>query len=583
MFRKLKKIISRNPKRTSNTPNQSTPRPPQGNSRQQRPTPRPNPTGGKNQPRGQRPTQGNSRYQPQGPRPVEGNKWPEPDRPVDGNRVPPPGQRPGKGKPRPNRPFRRRDEQDSRFRHYGPHSGTEPTKPQPQPKPLPPPARPAPIASKPKAPITHPAVPPEESTHRGFAGLGIAPGLLQAIDRLRFKEPTPIQRKSIPIGLEGKDIIAIAQTGTGKTLAFGIPMIQRLAQIKGRGLIILPTRELALQVDEQLMAVGGALGLRTAVLIGGASMPMQKIALQRKPRVIIATPGRLIDHFEQHTLNLFDITILVLDEADRMFDMGFAPQINQILGAVPKERQTMLFSATMPEEIMKLARQHMGLPIRVEIARSGTAPEKVEQELFFVDKQAKSRLLDLLLQKHMGPVLVFSRTKHGARKIAREVKAMGHAAAELHSNRSLSQRREALDGFKSGKYRVLVATDIAARGIDVTGIELVINYDLPSASEDYIHRIGRTARAGRAGLAISFATFDQKGDVRDIEKLMRTALPVRELPELPPARARVHLAPEPSRGGFRPARRPQPASTPAAPFGRGKHQSFDRRKPRKVR
>ncbi|MEW6051781.1 MAG: DEAD/DEAH box helicase [Candidatus Zixiibacteriota bacterium] len=417
------------------------------------------------------------------------------------------------------------------------------------------------------------------SGHTGFTGLGIAPGLLAAIDRLRFKEPTPIQRKSIPIGIEGKDVIAIAQTGTGKTLAFGIPMIQRLAQIKGRGLILLPTRELALQVDEQLLAVGRAVGLRTAVLIGGVSMVLQQNALKREPRVIVATPGRLLDHLEQRSINLVDIRILVLDEADRMLDMGFAPQINKILSFLPRQRQTMLFSATIPDEIMAIARKHMELPIHVEIARSGTAAEKVAQELFFVERQQKSRLLEVLLQKQPGPVLVFTRTKHGARKLTREVKAMGHWAAEIHSNRSLSQRREALDGFKAGKYRVLVATDIAARGIDVTGIELVVNYDLPSNSEDYVHRIGRTARAGRAGKAVSFATFDQRGEVRDIEKLIRTALPVKELPALPPARARVTWAPEPAPA--RPARRPQ--GPPPAPFGRIKRHSFDRRKPRKVR
>ncbi|MGH7273040.1 MAG: DEAD/DEAH box helicase, partial [Nitrospiria bacterium] len=211
-----------------------------------------------------------------------------------------------------------------------------------------------------------------QSDNGGFTGLGIAPGLLEAIARLRFTEPTPIQRRSIPIGIEGKDLIAIAQTGTGKTLAFGIPMIQRLAQIKGRGLILLPTRELAIQVDEALHAVGRTFGLRTAVLIGGASMTLQHQALERKPRVIIATPGRLLDHLEQRTVNLSDIHILVLDEADRMLDMGFAPQINRIFAALPRDRQTMLFSATIPQEIVVMAQRHMKLPIQVEIAPSGT-------------------------------------------------------------------------------------------------------------------------------------------------------------------------------------------------------------------
>ncbi|HVP06678.1 MAG TPA: DEAD/DEAH box helicase [Candidatus Acidoferrum sp.] len=418
---------------------------------------------------------------------------------------------------------------------------------------------------------------PNISSHTGFTGLGIAPGLLESLDRLRFTEPTPIQRRSIPIGLEGKDLIAIAQTGTGKTLAFGIPMIQRLAQIKGRGLILLPTRELAIQVDESLQAVGRRLSLRTAVLIGGASMTLQRQAIEKKPRIIIATPGRLLDHLEQRTINLSDISILVLDEADRMLDMGFAPQINRILEVVPKKRQTMLFSATIPNEIVAIARKHMELPIHVEIARSGTTVEKVTQELFFIAKEAKSRLLEVLLAQCPGPVLVFTRTKHGAKKLARQVKGMGHTAADIHSNRSLSQRREALEGFKSGKYRVLVATDIAARGIDVSGIELVVNYDLPSNSEDYVHRIGRTARAGRAGRAVSFATFDQRRDVKAIEHLIRTVLPVTKVPALPPDRTPIQ-PPEPPRP-MEYSRQPRPSRSPARPGGASRRPGFrDRRR-----
>ena len=373
----------------------------------------------------------------------------------------------------------------------------------------------------------------------GFTGLGIAPLLLDALDKLKFTVPTPVQRQSIPIGIEGKDLIAIAQTGTGKTLAFGIPLIQRLAKIKGRGLILLPTRELAIQVDEAIQAIGRAIGLRTAVLIGGASMYVQKQHLQRKPHVIIATPGRLLDHVEQRTVSLADMRILILDEADRMLDMGFAPQIKRIFAVLPTERQTMLFSATMPQEIVSIAQKHMQLPLRVEIARAGTAADKVTQEVFFIAKEAKTRLLEALLTQYPGSVLVFMRTKHAARKLAGQVKTMGHTAADIHSDRSLAQRRQALEGFKSGKYRVLVATDIAARGIDVTGIELVINYDLPMNTQDYVHRIGRTGRAGRSGRAISFATFDQRRDVRDIERLIRTQLPVKSVPELPPARAQV--------------------------------------------
>ncbi|MBI5467202.1 MAG: DEAD/DEAH box helicase [Candidatus Kerfeldbacteria bacterium] len=367
----------------------------------------------------------------------------------------------------------------------------------------------------------------------GFSGLGIAPSLLNILGQLNYTQPTPIQVSSIPVAIEGKDLIGIAQTGTGKTLAFGVPLIQRLAQVKGKALILLPTRELALQVEEAIQKIGRTLGLRTAVLIGGAAMGPQTSALRSKPHIVVATPGRLIDHLEHRTVQLHDVTILVLDEADRMLDMGFAPQIKRILQVVPKERQTLLFSATMPDDIVTIARQHMQLPVRVEIARAGTAASTITQELFFIGKEAKVLLLQTILEQYRGSVLVFSRTKHGARRLARQVKDMGHPAADIHSDRSLAQRREALAGFKSGKYRVLVATDIAARGIDVVGIELVVNYDLPGNPEDYVHRIGRTGRAGIPGRAISFATFEQRQDVRSIERLLRTNLKVSPLPVLP--------------------------------------------------
>lgn len=377
----------------------------------------------------------------------------------------------------------------------------------------------------------------------GFGGLGIAPGLLAAIGRLKFTEPTPIQRRSIPVGLEGKDMIAIAQTGTGKTLAYGIPLIQRLAQLKGRALVLLPTRELAEQVSVSLQAAGKSLGLRFAVVIGGVPEGQQKRSLQKNPRVIIATPGRLVDFVERRVVYLSDVEILVLDEADRMLDMGFAPQLKKIIRTISAERQTMLFSATLPPEILTLAHQHMKLPINIEMAPSGTAAENIVQEVFFIEKQAKGQLLQRVLEQSQGPVLVFSRTKHGARKIARILRREGHSAAEIHSDRTQAQRRNALDGFKTGKHRILVATDIAARGIDVVGIELVVNYDLPTNTQDYVHRIGRTARAGRAGRAISFATLDQRKDIKDIERLIKTGLSIKKVPSL--ARRRVSpLKPE---------------------------------------
>lgn len=422
-----------------------------------------------------------------------------------------------------------------------------------------------------------------EPSRSGFSGLGIAPGLLDALDRLKFTEPTPIQRQSIPSGIEGKDLIAIAQTGTGKTLAYGIPLVQRLAQIKGRGLVVVPTRELALQVDEALLSVGRASGLRTSVLIGGASMELQLRSLRQNSRVIVATPGRLLDHLEHRYLKLSDVQILVLDEADRMLDMGFAPQIKKIMAEVPKQRQMLLFSATIPEEILTLARREMQLPIHVEVAPSGTAPEKIIQEMFFVEKKSKTQLLEVMLDRYRGPVLVFTRTKYGAKKLARDVRAMGHAAAEIHSNRSLAQRREALDGFKAGKYRALVATDVASRGIDVSGIELVVNYDLPTNTEDYVHRIGRTGRAGQAGRSVSFATLDQKKDVRSIERLIKTDLPKSALPKLPPSRKRVSQPqPQPQRESGPPRRKPEgkPAagkpSRPRRPAG-GRNRNRRRR------
>ncbi|MDE2312016.1 MAG: DEAD/DEAH box helicase [Patescibacteria group bacterium] len=366
-----------------------------------------------------------------------------------------------------------------------------------------------------------------------FDSLGIAPKLLEILAKLQFTTPTPIQRQSIPIALEGKDIMGIAQTGTGKTLAFGIPMIQRLATHKGKGLIILPTRELAVQVDEALSKIGRPVGLKTAILIGGENLNKQVRQLKNNPHVIIATPGRLIDHLEQKTVTLSGVSILVLDEADRMLDMGFAPQIKRILQNVPGKRQTMLFSATMPQEIIQIANSYMQLPVRVEVAPPGQAAQTISQEVFFVHKQDKMSLLENILKQYQGSVLVFSRTKFGAKKIAHQLSQRGLGAAEIHSNRSLNQRLEALNGFKSGKYRVLVATDIAARGIDVTGIELVINFDLPEQAEDYVHRIGRTGRAQKLGHAISFATPEQKYDVKTIERLIKKQLPVSALPKLP--------------------------------------------------
>jgi len=367
-----------------------------------------------------------------------------------------------------------------------------------------------------------------------FYDLGIVPSLIKEIDQLNFKNPTPIQKESIPVGIRGDDIIAIAKTGSGKTLAFGIPMLQHLSKMKkGAGLVLVPTRELAIQVEESLQAFSRSVNLRSAVLIGGASMSLQLNDLKKNPRIIIATPGRLKDHIERRTVNLTNIEVFVLDEADRMLDMGFIPDIKKIMKSIPDKRQTMLFSATMPKEIEAIAEKLMEDPTRIEVDRSGSTPAEVSQEMFIIKNQDKSQLLAVQLKQCSGPVLVFTRTKWKARKLTAKVNNMGFATAEIHSNRSLEQRRTALEGFKRGRYQVLIATDIAARGIDVSGIALVVNYDMPANSEDYVHRIGRTGRAGKTGHAISFATTDQEGSIRNLERFMKTKLTISTLPTLP--------------------------------------------------
>ncbi len=368
----------------------------------------------------------------------------------------------------------------------------------------------------------------------GFYELGIAPSLIKAINRLKFEAPTPIQQEAIPVGIQGDDIIALAQTGSGKTLAFGIPMLQRLSESKkGIGLVLVPTRELAIQVEESLKTISRPLGIRSAVLIGGASINLQRNVLKKNPRIIIATPGRLMDHIERKTVNLSIVEIFILDEADRMLDMGFVPDIKKIMKSIPDKRQTMLFSATMPKPIEAIAKQFMENSIRIAVSRTGAPPAEVSQEVFVLKNQDKGRLLASHIKQCTGPVLVFTRTKRMATKLSSKVLDMGFAAAEIHSDRSLGQRRNALEGFKKGRYQVLIATDIAARGIDVSGIELVVNYDMPANSEDYVHRIGRTGRAGKKGHAISFATTAQKSTIRDIERFIKTKLTISKLPVMP--------------------------------------------------
>lgn len=410
--------------------------------------------------------------------------------------------------------------------------------------------------------MTHPIVPGPR-----FADLGLSPKLLALVEAQNFTVPTPIQHQAIPPALEGQDVVGIAQTGTGKTLAFGLPMIQRISQFKGQGLVLIPTRELALQVDETLQKIGRPAGLRTAVIIGGASMSQQVRAIKQNPHVIIATPGRLMDHLEQKIINLSRISVVVLDEADRMFDIGFAPQIKRILALAPSERQTMLFSATMPGPIAEMAARFMKTPLRIEVAPAGTSAAKVEQEVFVMSKDMKMQMLEKILTDTQGTVLVFARMKFGAKRITAALNKMGFTAAEIHSNRSLAQRKAALEGFKNGTFRVLVATDIAARGIDVKNISVVVNYDLPDNPEDYVHRIGRTGRAGGSGKAVSFATPEERMDLKTIERLIRKTLPILALPVLPPKREHHSAVPD---RGHREQRNFTPRShgNAARPFGR---------------
>lgn len=386
--------------------------------------------------------------------------------------------------------------------------------------------------------MTHP-------TPTDFSSLGISPEILKLLEAKGITVPTPIQHSAIPHAMKGDDVIGIAQTGTGKTFAFGIPLLERLHKHGKRALIVLPTRELAQQVEESLLPIARHFKIGMAVFIGGASMHRQRMMLKMNPRVLIATPGRLIDHLQQRTVTLKEVSILVLDEADRMLDMGFAPQIKKILQAVPTDRQTLLFSATMPAAIGKIAVEHMKTPVRVEVAPPGTSASQVEQHAIIVPKTEKVNMLHSLLSDTEGTTLVFVRTKHGAKKLTTTLKTMGHSVAEIHSNRSLAQRKEALGGFKGGKYRVLVATDIAARGIDVVGLELVVNFDLPDNPEDYVHRIGRTGRAGLTGQSMSFVTPDQRGDLKIIERLIRKSVNVSEHPSV--AGMKHAEAPTPSR------------------------------------
>ena len=415
------------------------------------------------------------------------------------------------------------------------------------------------------------------SVHANFHALGLSEALLRDLADAGFAAPTPIQEQAVPPALAGRDVIGCAQTGTGKTAAFVIPLVERLAALpKGQpqALILAPTRELALQTLTTIEKLGRSWRISATVIVGGADMQAQVRGLRQRPDILVATPGRLLDHMWNGTISLSSIKMLVLDEADRMLDMGFAPQINQILDALPEVRQTLLFSATLPADLARLVQASVNNPVRVMVAPSATTADGVTQTIHYTSHDEKPDLLLSLLGADKDTALVFTRTKHRADRLGRMLGSAGHRVAVLHGDRSLSQRRAALDGFRRGSFRVLVATDIAARGIDVANIGHVINFDLPNCPEDYVHRIGRTARMKTTGRATSFVTGEDRQQLRDIERLLGHTVPLApgsgaSLPVIQGEDRSAHRdkrsAPSRSRMANR-HRRPNPRGTHAEPF-----------------
>ena len=376
----------------------------------------------------------------------------------------------------------------------------------------------------------------EELGKEDFYGLSIAPTLLDRIESMGFKHPTPIQHKAIPIACRGEDVVGIAQTGTGKTLAFCVPMLQQMSARGKKGLILLPTRELAIQVLETLTKLGGPLGLRTALLIGGTNQSPQVRQLKAKPHIIVATPGRLIDMMEQKHAQLDQIGVLVLDEADRMLDMGFVEAVEAIAATLPATRQTLLFSATLSTTILQLSKHLMKEPREIRITPHQCSSEHIEQRLHYTDDLThKRRLLDhVLTQKEVDMAIVFTATKHYADTLVEHLQKEGHDAAALHGDMRQRQRTHTINRLRRGEIRILVATDVAARGIDVPEITHVINFDLPRTTEDYVHRIGRTGRAGAKGVALSFATPCEAQLVRRIEQFTKQSMQRVSIPGFEP-------------------------------------------------
>ncbi len=411
-----------------------------------------------------------------------------------------------------------------------------------------------------------------------FHELGIESSILRALKEVGYGQPTPIQRKAIPAALAGRDLLGCAQTGTGKTAAFSIPMLQRMGKPKPgeerpvRGLILTPTRELALQIFENICQYSRYTGRVPAVIYGGVSQVPQVEAIQRGADILIATPGRLWDLMGQKVLDISKVECFVLDEADRMLDMGFIGDVKRIAAHIPKKRQSLLFSATMPDEIAQLAGDLLHKPVRISITPAATPVEQIEQGVYFAEKPEKRALLQYILrEKDIPQTLVFSRTKHGADRIARDLNRAGISARSLHGDKSQGARQAALREFKEYKIAVLVATDIAARGLDISELPLVINFDLPNIPETYVHRIGRTGRAGMEGTALSFCAGDERPYLREIEKLIHLKVPELHLPETMLAASKPTETTEP---------RPMVRKSAAIP---GKRKRVERKQPKSAK
>lgn len=365
-----------------------------------------------------------------------------------------------------------------------------------------------------------------ETTELGFTDLGLHEDILKVLKKVGFEHPTPIQARVIPEAMQGKDVLGCAQTGTGKTAAFVLPLADKLTHGHGlRGLILCPTREIAMQTKQFLDYFGKGHRLKTAILIGGVRFKPQFDALKAMPDIIVATPGRLIDHMERKSVSLRQIEELVLDEADRMLDMGFMPQMRKILRSVPQKRRTMMFSATMPESIESLAQQFMVDPVRVDVAPPGTGAEGIEHRLYLIEHDDRDRLLLSLVQEATGTILIFAQTKRDVDYLTGFLQRHGEAAETIHSDKTQQQRVKALEGFRTGEHTILVATDVLARGIDVSGISQIICYQVPPNAEDYVHRAGRTGRAGAKGISSVIGTWRDRAAIAAIEKLLGDKLP----------------------------------------------------------